>query len=735
MQSRLNAQPITSSMDASLSMDTLLAATLPLGKHPRLDQKRTRAIAGVAVVSVGMVLPLAGEQAIAYSEPHDPTDVVQRAASRQQTTELMASAITPQASASGRANFSARSSQGNAARAIAANASSSKAAVSKAALSPVDPLLARAQDGTLRLAYQPPTHARSAQTQAVVAQLVSAAKVQPIPQSGNVQPENRQATPPSAVDLAAGSGTDSRLFAARQQVQQLQQKLADFEATRAQQDMAAYRNVLASRMAEITEQETQLDANIERNQRLLTQLEMRLLTVDADISLPDQVLGADEEYQAVWARLQKSEQNMQEEFSAANIDGTRLNEIYADYKYHQQWLAKVAEQAFPKYATSGESAQIGFISEAPAAIDSMQNLVVATHQNHIQQLRRATLDTINQRLQSRHSQLTADIGEYERLKSELATATQVVAESEQAEQQRARAAKGQLVADKSEAPAPASKGSAVSQAQRLAPYFANGTLAKTLLGIAIAAAALATAAVQHRKQPQKTGANPTPDSLEGLDPQLASSATPLPPQFAPQPLEVFSIAPAAAAETSAPFSLYGEADAERDELEQALLTTVLSSIEPEAAPPISTDELLAELLEITRGDPTLAAHRTVAIGHRAVLEPATGLKTEISQASELSAMINEATVAAGQTAAPTLTIEAVEDILGVEVMTRELEDMINVPGPVLAPGRLSPVRTALTDPIKLSVKEIDLFAEQVVRWVLNDLGFQMVNSPNMASEA
>ena len=728
MQSRLNAQPIFP-MDAP--SDTLLAATLSVDSSHRSDRKRVCAIAGVAVASAGIVLPLAGEQAIAYEGPHDNPDVVQRAASRQQTAELMASAIAPQTSALGPASFSARSSRDNSSGAIASKPDSS-VALSTAAGSTAAPLLARAQDGSLKLAYQPPTDASSGQTQALVAQLVSAAKGQPVS-----PPENAQATQPSVGDIVANSRTNSQLFAARQQVQQLQQKLADFEAARGQQNMAAYRNVLASRMAEIAEQKTQLDANIGQNQRLLTQLKMRLLSVDADVSLPDSVLGADEEYQAVWARLQKSEQDMQEEFSAANIDGTRLNEIYADYKYHQQWLAKVAEQAFPKYVMSDESAQVGFMSKSPVAIDIMQNLVVATHQDRVQQLRQSTLDTISQRLQSRHSQLTADIGEYEQLKRELSTATQVVAEYEQAETQQASGVKGQLVADRSsETAAPDAKGSAVSQAQLLAPYFANGTLSKTLLGIAIAAGALATAAVQRRNQRQKRSMRP---ELDALDLRSAASAAQLSPPSLPQPLEGFSIAPAAIETDFSAFSLYGESEAERSELEQDLLTTVLASVKSEVAEPISTDELMAELLEITRGDRALAAHRTGRVASQAVAEPAleaaSAFRTEASLVSELSEIINGVSATTEQATMPALTAKSIEDILGVEVMAKELENIIKVAGPVLAPSRLLPARTALTDPIKLSVKEIDLFAEQVVRWVLNDLGFQLVNSSNLASEA
>ena len=556
----------------------------------------------------------------------------------------------------------------------------------------------------------------------MLTQLVSATKAQSASQSENTGLKNGELNQQSAVSLVANSGASSKLLAARQQVQQLQQKMAEFEAARGQQDMGAYRNVLSSRMAEIAEQEGKLSASIERNQRLVTQLKMRLLTVDADVSLPERVLGADEEYQAVWARLQKAEKDMQEEFSAANVDGTRLNEIYGDYKYHQQWLAKVAEQAFPKYVMSDESAQVGFISQSPVAIDIMQNLVVATHQDQVQQLRQATLDTINQRLQSRHSQLAADIGQYEQLKRELSTATQVAAEYEQAEMQRASAVSGQLVADRSAEPvedsASESEGLAVSQAQLLAPYFANGTLSKTLLGIAIAAGALATAAVQYRGRQQK---RLDTDALFGASTPLA------------QPVTDFSIAPAAVKTDFSAFSLYGESAAEGGELEDDFLATVLSSVEPETVRPISTDDLMAELLEITRGDAALAAHQTGYVAKPAMVGMAEASSTEDSLLSELSAILKEVNTGDERTAAPVLTARSIESILGVEVMAKELEDAISVSGPVLAPSRLLPVKTALAEPIKLSVKEIDLFAEQVVRWVLNDLGFQMVNPPNMAS--
>ena len=693
MQNSLTAQPISSD-------NAQLAATFLLGKRPKPDWKRTGAIAGVAVTSAGIVLPIAGEQAIAYEGKGGQTDMAQRVSARQQVaSQPMASAIKPQTSTAMQASFSPQSRP------------QKQTVSSTGAPSRVNSLLASAQDGSLALAYQPPTGTSGGQTQAVVAELVSAVKEQ-----SAVQPVNSKA---QAAQLAADSTVDSNSFVARQKVEQIQQKIAEFETARGQQNMPAYRNVLASRMSEIAEQNTRLSANIERNQRILTQLKMRLLTVDADVSLPDRILAANEEYQAVWARLQQAEQNMQEEFSAANIDGTRLNEIYSDYKYHQQWLAKVAEQAFPSYVMSDEGAQIGFIAQAPSAIDIMQNLVVATHQDRVQQLRQSTLDTINQRLQSRRSQLTADIGEYEQLQRELAAATEVVAAYEQKDVRRANAAKGQLVTDKSAAPAETAEAgdkSAVSQAQLLAPFFANGTLSKTLLGIAIAAGGLATAAVQHRAHRKNRASNLKPLGQPATSPWA-------------QPLEAFSIAPvpapAAVKSDFSSFSLYGESEPEGTEpLADELLDMVLSSAAPdETVAPISTDTLLAELLEITRGDRALSSYQSTRV--------AAPIRTEASLVAELSEIVNEGSSALQRSPnRPALTAESVGDILGVEVMVKELEAAINIPGPALAPSRILPPRTAITDPIKLSVKEVDLFAEQVIRWVLNDLGLQI--SPSNA---
>ena len=694
MQNRSNAQPI-SSHDA-------LAATLPVGKlsAEKPNWKRTSALTGVAVASAGIVLPLAREQAIAYEGSSLPDNIQQNRATRQAQAEPLAGALKPQTSQSERASFSPQASS---------NASTASSAA---------PLLARAQDGSIRLSYQP-SEAGDQQTQAVLTQLVAETQAQ----------SNQYA---QANDTSGKEQTylNAKLPAAQQEVQRLRQQIAEFEAARGQQDMQAYQKVLASRMVEIAEQKTRLDANVERNQRVLTQLKVRLASVDADLSLPSYVLTEDAEYQAVWARLQKSEQNLLEEFSSANIDATRLNEIYADYKYHQQWLSQAAERVFPSYVMSDETAKPSFIGRAPAAIDIMQNLVVATHEEQVQQLRQDTINSIEKRLQARHDQLLADIGTYEQMQRELSTAEQLVTKYEQGEQTTAgqttagQTTQTQLVSASTTQDGQARASSAIAQAAQLAPYFPNGTVSKTLLGIVVAAGAIATALVQHRSHRRK--------------PFDESAGT----------IETFEIAPESqsgqpATPAPATFDLYGETTLARTAQDDSLLATVLSAVEVEEVDPISTDKLLAELLEITQDDPMRSSDLSGRAQTGEVL-------TENALLAELMDVIERPDPDPEEDSQdemrvmnlPVLTTEVVEKILGVEVMAKELDDILRTSEtsqtPLLSPStlpKIASVRAASSETVKLSVREIDLFAEQVIQWVLNDLGLKVVKPSKVAVDA
>lgn len=685
-----------------------LAQTLPIGASVNSKQtgwKRTKTLTGVAAASASMMLPLAGEQAIAYDNQANSSSIQQQDAASHVNAQTSAPAqalasANPQASQDAQAKFSL---SGATASNPLSNSPPNDASVAA-------PLLARAQDGTLRLAYQPPTDVSAAQTQNILSRLVGAAQSQAATAQANRQ------------DYIA-----SKLPAARQEVQQLKQQLADFEAARGQQDMLAYQKVLSSRMSEITEQRTRLDANIERNQRAIAQLKMQLLTVNADLALPAQVLAADTEYQAVWAKLQQAEQNLLEEFSKANINATRLNEIYADYKYHQQWLARRADQAFPSYVTAEKTVTPRFLSEAPAAIDIMQNLVVATHEDQVQQLRQDTIYTVEQRLQGRNAQLVADVGRYEQMKRELTTAEQLVAEYEQAEGSQTDG-QAVLVSNSTQSSSasglPAMQSAAVvSQAQMLAQYFPEGTLPKVLLGIVVAAGAIATAAIQHRDSRQRPF-----NSDRNLD-LLIEPAKPAP-----------AIAQSAPNPDFSQFSLYGETVSDQDALDESLLSSVLSTVRVEEAEPVSTEALVAELLEITREtfdrDAEQDAKLDCALANfndkpeqDSYAETA---RTEAELVEELTAIVREPDKTPRQS--PVLTAEAIENILGIEVMAKELDDIIKAANSMRVPSMIPSAaavaeswQAASTEPVKLSVRAVDLFAEQVIRWVLADLGLQVVS--------
>ena len=671
----------------------------PATKASLAGWKRTGALTGVAVASAGVMLPMASEQAIAYDSQFGSSAVQQKAASRSAAQgQNLDSALQPQTSQRSQASFSAGSRS---------KAQPRAGTTRNTALEVAAPLLSRAEDGSLMLAYQSPEQVSRGQAQTVLSDLVGATNQA----SQAVQTD-------SQTQRAAGTAKqNSNLAAARQQVQQLQQRLSEFEAARGQQDMAAYQNVLASRMSEVAEQKTRLEANIERNQRVLTQLKMRMLTVDADLALPAQVLAADTEYQAVWARLQKAEQNLADEFSQADVNATRLNEIYADYKYHQQWLARAAEQAFPSYMMDENAETPRFVGDAPAAIDVMQNLVVATHEEQVQALRQDTISTIEQRLAGRHTQLLTDIGQYEQIERELATAQQLVSQYEQSGDGMGQ---GQLVADSSEQPATQTT-SAVKQAQMLAPYFPNGTMSKVLLGIVVSAGAIATAVIHHR-------GNRSSD-LKG--------------NYSEESVDNLLIGPAAPDANFAAFSLHGETVSAQTALDDDLFAEILSTIKTDEVAPISTDELLTELLEITGGE---AAEDRLGDRVHPIQYPANSAD-DAPSTSALTRELMDITGRPNNSAAVSkpLTAELVEDILGIEVMAKELEDIIDASVAVLEPAilpsaapRLSPSMTrgmsrlgnsAAGEPVKLAVRDVDLFAEQVIDWVLADLGLQVVKQP------
>ncbi|MEO1395451.1 MAG: hypothetical protein AAFV90_21320 [Cyanobacteria bacterium J06634_5] len=612
-----------------------------------------------AVASAGIVMPLAGDGAIAantYDDAANEAVVPQVQAASVRSFEAVGErqVVLPQVAQRNGAVFStgytalseqyiaqAAAERGN--RSLAADRSfaadrvaTDKEATARAA---TVPLIAKGADGNWSLAYQ----AQNAQdTQALIAQL--AEKTQQVPaQQASVQQTSAQQTSltssaaPSA-NLSAGSsavtaqavpvstvsttatptatpakatlppmpctGTECRgldyiekqLPIAQAKVQAAQKVLTDFETEHGQQDMAAYQKVLNDRIAEIAGQSVTLEASIDETRRVITQLKMRLVTVNADLGFAEQVLAQDSAYQTVWERLKQSEQKVIDEFSQANIDATALNETYADYQYHQQWLQRTVQEALGNYLTAPNVDTPDFVYQAPAALNTMQDLVIATHEYQVQQLRKDTIAEINKRLKARKAELVGNVGEYETLQRALSEAKTLVLQYEQGRDR----ITDPLATPSTLAPSAVETGqagtagnelngetSALSRARALSLELPDGTLAKSLLGVVVAAGAIATAtAVTRRKRAAKRA-----DALTlSIAPWTEGGWTKG--EWTNQPW-------AEASGSSTPQSIGGLAPVAR----QLLTPVTYPSLKPVMPMGGNTveDELLKELLQITGG--------------------------------------------------------------------------------------------------------------------------------------
>lgn len=597
------------------------------------------AFTGVAAVaSAGIVLPLTGESAIAYSTPAE-AGVPQRqaAAIDRAATDKRAGRgepLAPQVTQANGARFSesdqssamgrtGRSAQGGLAARITDSASQT-------------PLIAMGEDGNWTLAYSSGVNSGAGQqSQAVIAQLAQ--------QSAQSARARQNCTGGECQRLAY---IGAQLPQAQQRVQALQQSIAEFEALHGQQDMAAYQEVLTSRIAEITQQSTQLQTNLEQTRRDMTQLQMRLATVKADTGMAERILSQNDAYQATWVRLEQAERNLLEEFSKVDLDATRLNEIYADYRYQQQQLQRASQEALGGYLTAPDTVAPSFVYQAPAALDIMQDLVITTHQYQVQQLRQGTIDKIEQRLQSRQQLLVESLGEYEQLQRELTMAQESVAQY-----QREREGTGthsQIANQGQPALAPSS---AMAQAQTLASRLPEGSVAKTVLGVVIVAGAIATAAAARQRSKKAT--------------YIPEAAVP---DFRP-------------------------------------------TVDSAAIGIFRAEPIRVESFEVT----SFEADRTpawVGAARHQRQSPAEALPTELLQPTEQSAQVIRA-YAAAQT-------DTVEDDLTVEIMVRELDEILNQA--TTEAEFTGEVDTQPVAPVQLPLQEIDLFAEHAVRWVLKDLG-------------
>ena len=179
---------------------------------------------------------------------------------------------------------------------------------------------------------------------------------------------------------------------------------------------------MSDRIGEVSKQKSQLINDIAETRSYMGQLRLRLSTVNADLSLPERLLNNDTSYQFVWAELQRSEAKLLEEYSKVNIDGTVLNKVYAEYRSQQQKLEQAANKALSSYLLDDSTPAPAVMYEAPAALDVLQALVVATHQENVQLLRDRTIAELEARLRNHQQTFTRNISTYERLQRELSTA-------------------------------------------------------------------------------------------------------------------------------------------------------------------------------------------------------------------------------------------------------------------------------------------------------------------------
>ncbi|MEL6855265.1 MAG: hypothetical protein AAFO83_09150 [Cyanobacteria bacterium J06607_13] len=390
----------------------------------------------------------------------------------------------------------------------------------------------------------------------------------------------------------------------------------------------------SDRITEISSQKSALSSDLAETRNYISQLEMRLSTVDADLTLPARLLSQDQTYQSIWADLQASEEKLQSEYSKANIDATLLNQIYSEYQEHQQKLERAAYKALNLYIMDEQTQAPAMLYQAPAALDVLQALVVATHQERVQKLRQDTIGSIESRLQSRQRQLAQDITTHEQIERELASAKVVVTKLEE-ERDRLNVNRS---ADSLSAPvpipestdldaAPASpESSALATARTLQVQLPEGTIAKTLMGLVVAASG--AAALAYRQQQKK----------KRVSWQIQRAAATTRPAVTLQP---------------ATFSNSSREGLRANRDEQGLLT---------------------EMMAITG-------------------QPATATTEDASQ-------------------------EALDR--SIEIMVRELDEALGKATAAPSPSTATPARKL--EPVRLSLDEVDRFAQQAIRWVLNDLG-------------
>ncbi len=477
------------------------------------------ALTGTAIVSAGLALPFIGKQAITvpvgeFVPPEQtPNGSFAAAQANRQTSQQVAldqgEGISPQVGQDSQAAFSVSSNPGS-------NGSSStrSQAAQNTAQGTVDnadrlitgqSILAQKADGSWSLSTEAATATRPASSSR---------------QPASTQPVSTRLSAPAIVSQLAAAVTSSepvclgnscrglayiqvQLPKAKKTVQDLQQQLDDFANQHTQGDTAAYQRVLSGRLDEVSTQSNRLAIELVETDRYVAQLEVQLATADVQTGLARNLLSADTGYQTEWLRLKQVERRLLAEYSKADIDATSLNQLYQEYEEQQEETYAAAEAVLGNYVMTTGRAQFGQSSltqSAPAVLDTLQALTVSLHQQDTQQLRDSTLKIAEENLQRRQRTLAQDLNKYESLQQELRTATVLVKQYEQTRAQIETDAAAAATAPVAVAPTEAATATASEQAspaveiaKTLEQTLPDGSLGKAILGVVIAAGAVAVA--------------------------------------------------------------------------------------------------------------------------------------------------------------------------------------------------------------------------------------------------
>lgn len=489
------------------------------------------ALTGTVIVSAGLALPFIGKQAITvpvgeFVPPEQTsngsfTTTQPNGQTSQQVALNQGEGISPQVGQTSQAAFSA-STHTSSTNTSNTHTSSTHTSSTHTGTSPqaaqgtayntasfAEPLLAQQADGSWSLSGNAPS---SGPAQAAFTRPTAASAT---------QPDTTRLSAPAIVSQLAAAVTGSepvclgnscrglayiqvQLPKAQQTVESIQQQLNDFASQHAQGDITAYQQVLADRLSEVSEQESRLAIELVETDRYATQIETKLAALSFQTDLARNLLSADTGYQTEWLRLKQMERQLLAEYSKANIDATPLNEIYREYEEQQQETYAAAEAVLGNYLMAKGKSQVGqplSIYSAPAALDILQALTVSLHQQDTQQLRHSTLKIAEENLQRRQKTLAQDLSKYESLQQELRTATALVQQYEQTRAQIGTEAATTATASAvtpGAVPAPATAieqdSPAIEIAKTLEKTMPDGSLGKTILGIVIAAGAVAVAA-------------------------------------------------------------------------------------------------------------------------------------------------------------------------------------------------------------------------------------------------